>query len=96
MSVGGRVVETIVLPDKVWVNTRDGSERRTCAIYVERTAESRTISEGDSVWWQGGTAFWTPRSLGDDPPFSDKKLRRIGFSGVPRPLTTSEPSNVEP
>lgn len=92
MSVGGKVVETIVLPDKVWVNTHDGAsgckrmdcKGHTCAIYVERTVESRSISEGDTVWWQGQWAFWTPANA----VFHERKLKRIGFSGVSRPAST--------
>lgn len=89
MSVGGKVVESIVLEDRVWVNTHDGGsgcrkmtcKGHTCAIYVERTPESRTISEGDSLWWQGDFAFWTPVNRA----FSDYRLKRIGFSGVSHP-----------
>lgn len=98
--VGGIVVETIDVPDpglnddpdslgfgtprepRVWINCRDdhGDE---CAIYVARTPEARSVSEGDSVWWQGTGAFWTPRHRA----FTDRRLRRIGFSGVSRPTT---------
>jgi hypothetical protein len=94
MSVGGTVVEIIDLPDRVWVNTDEARSydaeggrviipSRECAIYVERTPEARSISEGDSVWWQGEWAMWTPKSR----PFEDKRLRRIGCSGVGRPQT---------
>ena len=93
MSVGGKVIETMVLADRVWVNTDEASTYQTssgewvtipsteCAIYVERTAESRAISEGDSLWWQGRWAFWTPRNRA----FEDRRLSRIGYSGVSRP-----------
>lgn len=80
MSVGGKVIETIVLDDKVWVNTLD--KRDECAIYVERTPEARTIGEGDSLWWQGDWAFWTPTNRA----FEDHRIKRVGFSGVKRPL----------
>jgi hypothetical protein len=79
VSVGGKVVETIVLADKVWVNADDQGDK--CAIYVERTPESRTISEGDSLWWHGHAAFWTP----SNHAFEDRRLNRVGFSGVSRP-----------
>lgn len=90
--VGGTVIETIVLPEKVWVNCDEARSyeaeggwvtipSRECAIYVERTPESRSISEGDSLWWQGGWAMWTPRNRA----FEDRKLKRIGYSGVSRP-----------
>ena len=79
MSVGGEVVETIVLDDRVWVNTTDDGDE--CAIYVERNPESRTITEGDYMWWHGRWAFWTPRNRA----FFDRALARIGYSGVGRP-----------
>jgi hypothetical protein len=47
--VGGEVVETIVLDDKVWINCIDDSNS-TCAIYVENTAKARAVSIGDKVW----------------------------------------------
>lgn len=78
--VGGTVIETLVGTDRVWINCRDkhGSE---CAIFVERTDESRAISEGDSIWWQGVHAYWTPKGK----PFHDRPLRRRGASGVTKP-----------
>lgn len=99
--VGGTVTETIALPDKVWINTVDSHERRNdhCAIYVERTEQALRIKPGDSVWWQGGFAMWTPYSnlpsvRGKDAPHQrggvdyDIRIPRIGFSGVSRPNTT--------
>lgn len=84
MSVGGIVVETIGLSDRIWANTREPSSGDLCAIWLERTDEARSISNGDALWWQGGHAFWTPRSAGDPPPFADRKIHRIGCSGIPR------------
>lgn len=85
--VGGKVIETIDTGDRVWINCRGtGSERRNeCAIYVERTAASRAVSVGDSIWWQSSWAFWTPKGH----PFEDRKLIRIGCSGVARPTATA-------
>lgn len=88
MSVGGKVVEVIaVTPGKVWVNTDDNPHRtrgrlaHLCAVYVN--PEGHVIKAGDSLWWQGRTAYWTPQ----DRPFGafDIPLQRIGFSGVRRP-----------
>lgn len=88
MSVGGKVVETIVLGDRVWIATREPEYPldEPTAIYVERTAEARTISEGDSVWWHGVNAYWTPRNRA----FEDRPLRRIGYSGRFRPDPSEE------
>lgn len=85
--IGGNVIETIVLPDKVWVNCRERNSTTECAIYVERTDRARAISDGDIVWWQAGNAYWTPqpqigKRQGKD---FDIVLRRIGSSGVQRP-----------
>lgn len=85
--VGGRVIETIPCvvdgEARVWINVRGtrGEHGNTCAVYVEDAPSARSVSEGDSLWWQGSWAFWTPRVGG----FSDYRLRRIGCSGVSRP-----------
>lgn len=97
--VGGKVIETIVLPDKVWINTRDAHSTSECAIYVENDAKSRTVSEGDTVWWQSDIAMWTPAFMASEKVCDHKhhyscrragidydiRLKRIGFSGVKRP-----------
>ena len=87
MSCGGTVIETIILPDKVWINTKEKPEYRSdCAIYVENTPEARCVSEGDSVWWQGAFAYWTAKNQqGHRVGSVEVKLKRRGFSGVSRP-----------
>lgn len=80
--IGGLVIETVILPDKVWVNTAERQSTSKCAIYVERSVFAEQIRIGDIIWWQGGFAMWTPVSK----KFVEKKLKRIGFSGVNRPI----------
>lgn len=96
MSVGGKVVEVIAVePNKVWVNTDDnpnrtrGSLPNLCAIYVD--PDGHDIQIGDSLWWQSGTAYWTPQ----ERPFGafDIPLKKIGFSGVSRPNQRQEPTH---
>ncbi len=79
--VGGTVFETITVEDKgrVWINCEDKGDK--CAIYVEDTAAARCVEPGDSIWWQGEWALWSPRSCA----FRDYKLKRIGESGVKKP-----------
>lgn len=86
--IGGRVVETIILDDRVWVNITD--YRDESAICLERTSAARTISPGDALWWNGVEAYWTPYETEDlhcerrvGP--KDVPIPRVGFSGVPRP-----------
>lgn len=88
--IGGKVIETIVLPDKIWVNCQDTVNSGTCAIYVAKDARSRSISEGDTVWWQSGIAMWTPTATQNTPAKKqgvhfDIQLPKIGYSGVHRP-----------
>lgn len=91
MSVGGIVVETLVMPGRVWVDTEDADAGDRCAIYVEATPEARSISEGDSLWWQGLWAMWTPRSRA----FHDLKLPRIGCSGISRADALARKADLE-
>lgn len=90
MSVGGKVVEVVRVSDaKVWVNTDDAKpplDPNLCAVHVD--PEGHAIAPGDSLWWQSGVAYWTPK----DRPFgaSDIPLRKIGYSGVARPAATGE------
>lgn len=91
MSVGGKVIEVVrVAPDRVWVNTNDAKPPRQpnlCAVYCD--PEGHEIRVGDSLWWQSGTCYWTPK----DRPFGafDIPLRKIGYSGVARPDAAVRP-----
>ena len=82
MSVGGRVVEVIPMIDKVWINTKENPNyTNTVAIYIELTKDALSINPGDKVWWQGGFAFWTK----EDESIIERRLKRLGYSGVGRP-----------
>jgi hypothetical protein len=80
MSVGGTVIEVLETEQSFWVNTIDGKEE--CAIYVVKNENSEKIKIGDSLWWQGGCAYWTAKPSGEE----DIKIERRGYSGAPRPL----------
>lgn len=89
--VGGKVIETIECGEKIWINCQEYLEttnellNNTCGIYVENTSKSRSISEGDIVWWQGNRAMWTAKDKnGHTIGKSDTILKKIGFSGVNR------------
>lgn len=79
--IGGLVLETIDCGNRVWVNCGEKNSTLKCAIYVERNPDSLAIRLGDDLWWQGTNAMWTPV----DRRFEDRKIKRIGFSGVERP-----------
>lgn len=91
--VGGEVVETIRVdssPPKIWVNAQHRKDQ--CAIYVVHNRTSDQIRPGDSIWWQGRHAMWTPQENRDRPEASqvcgvdyDIQIKRIGYSGVSRP-----------
>lgn len=102
--VGGTVIEVAEVkdrPDILFVDCRErttGYAGSTCAIYVERNKDSERIEVGDSLWWQGGWAMWTPQAnrvkncnhrhhescnrTGID---YDIKIPRRGYSGVEHP-----------
>jgi len=87
--IGGIVIETVVLPDRVWINCAEKDSTSKCAIYVENDAKARCVSPGDNVWWQRRRAMWTPGSYkqgtGKQGHQWDIVLQRIGYSGVSRP-----------
>ena len=78
--VGGIVVEVVWRDDddRVFVACRDTRYKDTCAIRVERNADSEQIDVGDRMWWQGGFAFWTPA----DGSRVDVRIPRRGYSGA--------------
>lgn len=87
MSDGGRVIETIDVGDYVWINTQEKyPSTSTCALYVERTPQALSVSEGDILWWKEGTAYWTPKDKFDRSyAQTDIKLTMFGNPGVERP-----------
>jgi len=96
--IGGTVIETIKLPDRIWINCVEDNSESKCAIYVERNEKSETIKPSDCLWWQGANAMWTPYEKRGNSPSKpnfikgricgkdyDIKIPRIGCSGVSRP-----------
>jgi hypothetical protein len=84
----GIVVETIDTGKMVWINTREKPQfGEYCAIYVERTAQSRCVSEGDTIEWKDGEyAAWTPRDrFGRIYSETEVKLKITGFAVAERP-----------
>lgn len=90
--VGGIVKEVLLRGDKVWVNARCTTYRDECAIYVVRNSDAERIRVGDSIWWQGRMAMWTPYENTQRPEAElrcgvdfDIQIPRIGYSGVVHP-----------
>lgn len=78
--VGGKIIELrTVSSAKVWVNTQDRSDR--CAIYVN--PHGHKLNVGDSIWWQAGKAYWTPKP--NRGGMADVPLTKLGYSGVSKP-----------
>lgn len=101
--VGGTVIEVAddpARPNVIYVNCADKPRGRriadTCAINVERNADSERIEVGDSVWWQGRWAMWTPQANRVSSEESERRglkcgkdfdiqIPRVGYSGVKHP-----------
>jgi diaminopimelate decarboxylase len=84
---GGTVIETNGDYDHIEIIVRGTGceENDTLAIKVKVSPESRSISEGDSVWWQGRKAYWTAcnRDGKYNKGTKDVKIQRIGYSYKP-------------
>lgn len=85
---GGKVIETIVLDNRVWINCQDEHSEETCAIYVARTDMARCVSERDTVHWSGLYCYWTARERvgGRVIGKPDVPLKLIGGAGAARPI----------
>lgn len=83
--IGGIVTEVKVLADRVYIDCEENNSTSKCAIYVERDENSKQVKPADIVWWQGGRAYWTPY----DKSRIEVVLKRIGYSGVKRPVAHS-------
>ena len=88
LMVGGVIVDIVPIDEhRIWVNCADTSRAipETCAVYVDpvgvRLQVKWNIEVGDSLWWQGDSAFWTPSG----GSLADIRLKRLSYSGVPHP-----------
>lgn len=82
--IGGTVITTIENGTRIYINVRENVKRgraQTCAIYVERNRDSEQIRPGDTIWWQGKRAMWTPI----DRRVVEKEIPRASYSGVQSP-----------
>lgn len=84
--IGGTVIETKPGSDNIGVVVVEDQFGERLEINVEATAEARSISPGDVVWWQGRKAYWSPKNQDSDffDGVEDVPLYRIGYSCPPR------------
>jgi hypothetical protein len=76
--VGGIVINTEELKDKIRVDLVDESTKDHLSLYVELTPAARCIQDDDSMWIQNKWALWTPKTR----PWRDYQLKRIGNTFV--------------
>ena len=81
MMIGGTVIEAVKHGESVWINTRDG--RSTCAISVKACAKASSVSEGDSIWWHGEKAYWSPKCVTGGKEYSLDRVEKCGVSKPP-------------
>lgn len=79
--VGGKIIDSAVChvcnPPRQYLWVMDGTTEMQISV---RLAEIHP-EIGDSVWWQGDKAYWTPA----DGRFADKAIERLGYSHSPKP-----------
>lgn len=98
--IGGKIIEIVPEDGRVFVNVRDTAyPKDRCGIYVEKNQISERMEIGDSLWWQGAFAMWTPESYqqqscshrehitcnGRSGIDYDIKIPRLSYSGVDHP-----------
>jgi hypothetical protein len=76
--IGGKVIEVRPEGDRARIWCMDTQRDDECAIYV--CSEDEMPVPGDTVWWQGGKAYWTP----SDRRFTDRSMTKVGNSFDPR------------
>lgn len=85
--VGGKVIGISRKDGEALLTVEDVITERTadnCAVRcIERQAGE--IGIGDSVWWQSGKVYWTPKSRTE----TDVPLEKVGYSHA---FTHAEPS----
>lgn len=72
--IGGTVVD-IWRWEREYVSVVVEDDLYLC-VRLDKTDDSLSISRGDSLWWQGSVAMWTPR----DRSLEDVHIPRIGNS----------------
>ncbi len=88
--VGGFVVAMRHEFDRICVTVADKPYGRHEFMGVDIALNDRPIKLGDSLWWQGGFCYWTPR--GENPAW-DVPIAKIGYSyGVDANAARSEAS----
>lgn len=86
--VGGIVIEAAERDGRIYIDCQDRSSKDTSAIWLEKNETSLRIRMGDSIWWQGDQAMWTPEIVDSTAAgmvcgvHYDIKIPRIGYSGA--------------
>lgn len=61
---------------RIWcIDSRTYEE---CIVYVAKVV--LPIKPGDSIWWQGGYAYWTPEG---GHTHTDVRIKKLGYSYDP-------------
>lgn len=83
MKGGGIVLATKSVENLIWISYRDDATDIETAIYVMGDDKARSVSDGDTITWDGALVLWTPRlkrTLLRGP--REVKLIKVGDSSV--------------
>lgn len=95
--VGGRIVAIRPKSDRVCITVADKPYGRHEFCGVDIAPTDYPVKLGDSLWWQSGKCYWTPK--GNVPEAlkgrEDIPIPKIGYSySVDRPVTLDLPEFV--
>jgi hypothetical protein len=89
--VGGKIVEVNDCGELLEVVCADRTyPKERCAVKIKKGKHWKALRPGDSFWWQGSRAMWTPQenAVSDKPgqvcgKDYDIVFRRVGYSYTP-------------
>lgn len=71
--IGGEVLSVDIFMDYLSIIVKEKNYRNECMINLISCDKSRSISEGDEIWWHGDHAYWTPMT---------KNKQRVGPTDI--------------
>lgn len=82
--VGGTIIGLAVTGDEVLVNVRGSGCEKNDTIAVRCKHLDQPLAIGDSLWWQSGNCYWTPKAnhglTGKCGVDIDIALPKVGYS----------------
>jgi hypothetical protein len=74
--IGGKITEVYRFPDCISIVVKDRPYNVEEFLVIDLVINNHPLRRGDSLWWQSGNAYWTPK----DKSQEDVAIPRIGYT----------------